>query len=106
MSELDLCLEGRKIAARLMQFIQYDNCMVDASNPEYYPLVWVDRIAEIAMPFFILNHPQLLNERDIENICSGFYDDNKKLYGHLPGWQDLDEILNDYFDSPKERITI
>lgn len=85
-------------AKRLMQEIMYCNGIVNRNEPEAYPTEWLDKISLPANKFFYL-HPHLYNNDDIQNICDGEQGENQELYGSLEGYKELDEVLNDYFES-------
>jgi hypothetical protein len=88
--------QSKAIACLFMHDIMFDNGVVDRWHPEAYPIEWVNKIAPIAARFFELN-PGLLTPDYINDICSGEHGEKIDRYGKLPGFEALDNILNDYF---------
>lgn len=93
-----------EIAKGLMTNILYDNGYIDRWHSEESQISekWVNIIAPIAGKFFDA-HPDLLTEKDIENIASGGIegdeiDDLKVIYKDYPDIQELLDILNEYLD--------
>lgn len=86
------------IAKWFMQEIQYDNGSVNRFHPEGYPQEWVELIAGALKDFFDANPEALaeLEERTIETIAVGDEEDN--LWKELPGYEKVDDVLNEYFD--------
>jgi len=85
------------IARRLMKEIMYDSGMV-MNTGEVYPEKHVMAIAMAAQPFFD-KYPLLMNDEDMEQICSGEYGENQEKYGKLDGYRELDKALNAYFNN-------
>lgn len=76
----------------MMEIIQYEN-----GSGEKYPAKWVDLIKPSAEKFFTAN-PQYLNEQDIERIAL-VGSEYEAEFGRLEGWQELNRVLDNYFDS-------
>lgn len=91
-------LNKEEKARRLMKEIMYANGCVNRWNPETYPEEHVEVISKVANTFFGL-HPELYNNDDILNICDGCLDENTMMYGHLKGYKELNDALNDYFEN-------
>lgn len=91
-------MDNQEKGKRLMKEIMYANGCVDRWNPETYPEEHVEAISKVANTFFML-HPELYNDDDILNICDGCLDENLSMYGHLKGYKELDEALNNYFEN-------
>ncbi len=87
-----------ELAKSLMKEIMYDNGVVDRFHPEKYSRRWVNKIAPIAEYFFAKN-PQVLENEDINLICCGFQEDVDAKYGKMDGWNELNKVLNDYFNN-------
>lgn len=86
------------VAKRFMQEIQYDNGMVNRFHPGDYPQEWVELIAGALKEFFDVNPKALeeLGEGTIETIAAGDEEDNP--WKELPGYEKVDDVLNEYFD--------
>lgn len=87
----------REMAKELMSTIAHCNGAVDRWHPMKYPEKYVKLIAPACKKFFD-NNPELWNDNGILNICDGEIEENKKLYGNLVGYKELDEVLNEYFN--------
>jgi hypothetical protein len=89
-----------EIARSLMKTIMYHNGAVDRWNPEKYPEKWVNKIAPVAGKFFDL-HPELLTDENIECLSMGSPECDGTFAGleNYEGFQELNEVLNDYFDN-------
>lgn len=88
---------GKAIACLLMKNVMYDNGMVNRWEPEKYPLAVVQRIAAPAKAFFAV-HPDLLTVEHLDQIATGFEEDIAERYGKLPGFVELHNALNDWFN--------
>lgn len=84
------------IAKYIMQAIQLDNGYGHFEGISY-PSKWVKRITKSVQTFFDAN-PDKFTDADLENISCGGFDENQETYGSLIGWNELDKILNEYFD--------
>lgn len=87
------------VAKRFMQEIQYDNGSVDRWHPEDYPQEWVELLARALKEFFDAN-PKVLEELEEETIVKIAIGDDEEgnPWEELPGYDKIDEVLNDYFD--------
>ena len=90
--------EEQELALSLMEEIAYDNGFFNRWNPEKYDAKWVNKIGPIAKNFFDKN-PGILNNCNIEEICCSEHSEIQNQYGHLEGFKQLHEALNDYFDN-------
>ena len=84
------------IAKKIMLDIQLDNGYGHFVGISY-PRKWINKIAN-ASEIFFENNPDKFTDEDLENICIGGYDENQDIYGKLKGWDNLNKILNEYFD--------
>lgn len=84
------------IVKKIMQNIQLDNGYGHVEGVSY-PKQWINKIANASQIFFE-NNPDKFTEEDIENICNGCDDENQEIYSSLKGWNELNKILNEYFD--------
>lgn len=100
--EITFTFEDCKIIAeQIMENIAYDNGTVDRWHPMTYPSKWLNNIAKKSFIFFNEN-PQLMNDEDIEEICNGEETEVQNKYSNLKGWDELNKVLNEYFDKKDE----
>ena len=88
----------RDIAIKLMESIMYDNGWVNRLEPERFSPPWIKKIVAVAGPFFDRN-PELVTDDILDEMGSGDYDEKQEKYGHLEGFAELDEVLNEYFET-------
>lgn len=83
--------------------------IVNLDNDLNFPLVMaeseddkknaVSEVSNILLPVtsFFSNNKELINTETIEEIACGELEENLKKYGLLPGYQALDDALNNFF---------
>ena len=92
MIEINYEVEAKKI----MQYIQLDNGYGHFEGVSY-PEEWVTKIAHYLKVFFKFN-PDKFSDQDIENISRGCDEEDQEIYNDLRGWDNLNKILNEYFN--------
>lgn len=85
-----------EVAKQIMQNMQLDNGYGHFEGVSY-PKKWIEKISKAAQSFFDAN-PDKFTDEDIENLSCGCYDENVDTYGNLVGYNELDKVLNEYFD--------
>lgn len=90
---------SENVARWFMQEIQYDNGAVDRFHPEEYPAEWVELISGVLKEFFDAN-PEVLEELEEATIVKIAIGDDEEgnPWEELPGYDKVDEVLNNYFD--------
>lgn len=87
------CYGWETIARTIMQYIVYDNGLVNRWHPEseaLYPVEWIEKLKEASKIFFS-KHTNYLTTKDIESIAIGCYDENVEEYGQL------EQTINDWY---------
>ena|SRR3982751_2134882 len=89
--------EYQEIAKAMMKEIMYDSGAVNSKEKEKYPLNHLDSIACYAGLFFHYN-PSLLNDENINLICTGEQDEVEEKFKKCKGYSLMMQSLNAYFD--------
>lgn len=94
------------VARLMMEAMQYENGMCNRYERESYPEKWVALISQACEKFFQSN-PELLTEDNIDEIGRGGEEtEMEEKYSNLEGWEELNRVLNHYFDHyPEEDET-
>ena len=86
------------VARLMMRSLHYDNGMCNRFERKGYPEEWVELLRQSAEVFFKAN-PRYMNQEDIERIgMGGEESEDKKEFGELEGWGELNRVLNQYFN--------
>lgn len=96
--EVTVDQEAREMALVLMREIAYDNGFFHRGCPEQYKASFVNKIGKVAQQFYGAN-PDLLNDEDVELLCTGEHGEKEDRYNGLEFYKELDLALNDYFDN-------
>lgn len=87
-----------EIAKKLMKHVLMGNGVVMVSNCDLFDPKWVKQIGNKAGAFFDW-HPYLLNDEMLELIATGEEEDiNAEGLWDLSGFDELDEVLDEYCD--------
>lgn len=92
---------GHQITARkLMHIMLYDNGVIiycEPDNEARYPKFVFDKITKACEVLFD-KHPELLTDDNLELIAAGCREDVDKIFKEIPEFENLDKLLNEYFD--------
>lgn len=96
--EKSKAIDYKQIAKEFMDSIAQDSGCVNRHEPMQYPETAVNQIAAACKGFFS-KYPELLNEGVINELAIGDVDKSFHTYGHLEGYDYLEDSLEDYFNS-------
>lgn len=96
-----------KIAKQMMKYIALDTLSIEdiakIKNRMKYPKKWVDAISK-KVYVFLNENPKVAKEDNIKEICVNYWNDNQTKYGKMKGYQELDKVLDAYFEEIYKKV--
>ena len=89
---------ANEIAKQFMEIIAHDAGAINREEKMTYPEEPMEAIGKVAIVFFD-KYPSLLTEYFMNELALGDRDDNRIMWGELEGFEELCQVLDNYFDS-------